>query len=132
MNYRVIRSDELYHFGVPGMRWGHRKNPAHYYAKRVKKLNRLDKKYRKMNLKSKKMDYKSAKLEYKGSERALVKSAKYKDKASKLARKAEKAKSKGIKVYNKLEKKMRNVPLSDLGQLDLESARRFADRYING
>ena len=28
MEYRLVRSDELYHYGVPGMRWGHRKGPT--------------------------------------------------------------------------------------------------------
>lgn len=28
MNYRIIYNDELYHYGVPGMRWGHRKGPT--------------------------------------------------------------------------------------------------------
>lgn len=28
MEYRIVHLDELYHYGVPGMRWGHRKGPV--------------------------------------------------------------------------------------------------------
>ena len=123
--YRIVRHDELYHFGVPGMRWGHRKMTASYYAKKVRKLNKLDKKARKNDLKTKKYDYKSTKLEKKNSVRASKKSAKYRDKSTK-------AKAKGIKIYQKLERRMVNTPVSELRQRDLEDAKRFAYRYLGG
>ena len=41
-DYIIIHNDELMHYGVPGMRWGHRKNVydinANYYNKRADKL----------------------------------------------------------------------------------------------
>ena len=43
-DYRIIHDDELMHYGVPGMRWGHRKNVydinANYYNKRADKLTK--------------------------------------------------------------------------------------------
>ena len=132
MYYKVIRSEELYHFGVPGMRWGHRKMTASYYAKKVRKLNKLDKKAQKQDLKAMKYDYKSTKLERRNSTRAVKKSAKFRDKSNKAADRAAKAKAKGVKLYQKLERKMQNTPVSDLRQRDLEDAKRFAYRYLGG
>lgn len=131
-NYRIIRSNELYHFGVPGMRWGHRKMTASYYSKKVRKLNKLDKKARKQELKAQKFEYKSAKLQDRNSTRAAKKSAKYKDKANTAATRAAKATKKGAKIYQKLERRMQNTPVSDLRQRDLEDAKRFAYRYLGG
>lgn len=43
-DYRIVCSDELYHYGVPGMRWGHRKSVydinANYYNRRADKLTK--------------------------------------------------------------------------------------------
>lgn len=131
-NYRVIRSGELYHFGVPGMRWGHRKISAYGAAKSVRKLRRLDKKYHKQTLKAQKFNYKSARLENRNSVRAMKKSSKFKDKANKAATRAAKAKSKGIKVYQKLEKRMANTPIENLRTRDVEEAKKFAAIYLRG
>lgn len=131
-NYRIIRSDELYHFGVPGMRWGHRKISASGAARSVRKLRKYDKTVHKQTRKAIKYNYKSSKLENRNSARAMKKSAKFKDKANKAAARASKARSKGIKVYQKLEKRMANTPVENLRTRDVEEAKKFAAIYLRG
>ena len=129
-NYRVIRSGELYHFGVPGMRWGHRKLSVRGAAKSARKLRKLDKRIHKQTLRAAKFNYKSARLENRNSVRAMKKSAKFKEKANKAAARAAKAKVKGIKVYQKLEKRMANTPIDSLRTRDIEEAKKFAAIYL--
>ena len=131
-NYRIIRSDELYHFGVPGMRWGVHRNATRYYAAKAKKLTKLDKKIRRLKVKSAKYNYKSAKAELSSdSEKAQRKSVKYKEKSNKAARRAEKSVKKGIKVYNKMMKKLANTDISQIRESDIMVARSFAAKYLN-
>lgn len=61
VNGELRRADnELKHYGVKGMKWGVRKNPAKAYSKASRKLNKLnrhvEKKERKMNKKIAKAD----------------------------------------------------------------------------
>lgn len=81
--WQYTNSDELYHYGVPGMRWGHRKPKSYVNAKKnfkqarkeyakavrrgwgiegIKKANQAEKKYNKAD-----MDFTSEKIKYKVS-----------------------------------------------------------------
>lgn len=50
--WEYSHSDELYHYGVKGMRWGVRRNPEKAYRKASKKLNKLNKKMLKQEQKA--------------------------------------------------------------------------------
>ena len=70
---------ELYHYGVKGMKWGVRKNPAKAYAKAVRKKRKLDASvyYNTKNLEAQRRYHKQAEAQLAESQKDLsVKKAK--------------------------------------------------------
>lgn len=138
---RYVCSKELYHFGVPGMRWGHRKAiTSETYSKKIKKIRKLETKASKLSSKSAELNYK-AKSRFASANRRFFNPAVRRDimsrfayrtdkKAAKMARDADRAKRKGVKIYKKLEKRLADVTVSDFNKEDLAYARKFAARYI--
>lgn len=119
----------LRHFGVPGMRWGHRKSPEKAYARDVRKLAKMDEKIGKKELKSKKLAYKAAKIQARGN---YKKGFKKDAKSKKIAFKAEKMRAKVSKKLAKMEKKYKDVSVSQLNSADVETAKKLATRYLRG
>lgn len=73
-NYVIRRQseDELYHYGVPGMRWGFRKNPERALQKTVRQLEKYGQKAEKgAKRASDRNRYKQAKLQRKATKYAL-------------------------------------------------------------
>ena len=138
---QYVYSEQLYHFGVPGMRWGHRKAmTADVYSKKIKKLRKLESRYTKYGSKAAELNYKaksrfaSANRRFFNNEersaRVARQSYRLEKRAAKAQRDSDRAKRKGIKLYKKLEKRMANATISDFNKEDLAYAQKFAARYI--
>ena len=98
------KENELYHYGVIGMRWGiHRGRADKAYAKASKKLSRLNKKVEKANAKARKKAYKAEKkdMSWIASDKSVDKA---KRKARKSSYKAAKKMRKAKKWYDQMEK----------------------------
>lgn len=138
---QYVYSEQLYHFGVPGMRWGHRKAmTAETYSKKVKKLRKLETRANKLNSRSKELGYRAKKAYasanrrfFNNEDRAAIvsrKSYRLEKRAAKASRDADRATRKGVRLYKKLEKRMAGVNISDFSKEDLAYAEKFASRYI--
>ena len=136
----MSNSNEMYHYGVLGMKWGVRRGRyAQSYSKGVKKLKKLDEKSNELRLEGKKLTAEAA--EAKNKARRTIRASKRQrllDKAAQLDAqgaislyKSEKYLQKGHKFFKSMQKTFEGVDMSQLNKEDVEYGKRYLKRVLS-
>ena len=119
-------NEELYHYGVLGMKWGVRRNSSKAFAKASAKADRLKKKAIKTNLKSAKLQKKALKKETSAtSEKQYKKAREMQFKANKLNLKSAKLQKKAGKWTKRMENSFSEVKMSDISKEHLDAGKKY-------
>lgn len=136
----MSNSNEMYHYGVLGMKWGVRRGRyAQSYAKGVKKLKKLDAKSDELRLEGKKRTAEAA--EAKNKARRTIRASKRQrllDKAAQLDAegalalyKSEKYRKKGQKFFKSMQATFEGVDMSQLNKEDVEYGKRYLKTILH-
>lgn len=124
--------NELYHYGVKGMKWGVRKDPSKAYAKSSKTAESLKKKAASLEKKSEKYHAKTVKRMARPSftDFGVAKERRMSKRDAKYQVQAKRARVKADKFEGEMRSAFKDVSIKDISKEDLDVGRDYVDMLL--